>query len=265
MKKSDLSKLLAVTWLICLCTLYPSLSNAGTISDNFDGASINTGLWTPFNADQHQRVFQQGGELRIQIDGASTGDEFGEFGAGLQSKFRLKGDFVMTVDYRLITWPNANGVRLGFEGGSSGPGSDDGVMVKRRNEGANQPQMPENNYSANFIDGSVWYGGIASTTDNQGSLKLTRVGSVLTGYFASQPNVWQQIGSHNYSAPGLPEWVGINLWANSRMTVQLPDDTLVNVFGGQDVEIAFDNFQVTYDQIRYTSTPVPSLLLLLLD
>lgn len=262
MKKSEVTKLLAVTWLICVCTLYTSLSHAGTISDNFDGASINTRLWKPFNDSQHQRVAQQGGELRIQIDGASTGDEFG---AGLRGKFLLKGDFVMTVDYRLITWPNANGVRLGFEGASSGPDSDDGVMLKRRNEGANQPQMPENNYSVDFATGSGWYGNMLSTTDDHGSLKLTRVGSVLTGYFASQPNVWQLIGSHNYSSPGLPEWIEMSLWANSRMTVRLPDGTLVNVFGGQDVEIAFDNFQVTYDQIRYTSDPVPSLLLLLLD
>jgi hypothetical protein len=262
MKKSEVTKLLAVTWLICVCILYTSLSHAGIITDNFAGASINTKLWTPFNADQNQRVFQQDGELRIQIDGASTGDDFG---AGLNSRFRLKGDFVMTVGYRLITWPDANGVRLGFEGASSGPDSDDGVMLKRRNEGANQPQKPENNYSVDFDTISGWYGNILSTTDNQGSLKLTRVGSVLTGYFASQPNVWQLIGSHDYSAPGLPEWVGMTLWANSRMTVHLPDGTLVNLFGGQNVEIAFDNFQVTYDQIRYTSVPGPSLLLLLLD
>lgn len=257
MKKNDSKKLLVVSFfLICVFTLCASFSQAGTITDNFDSASINTQLWQPFNDSQYQSYVQQGGELKIRIDGASVGDEFG---AGLQSKFLLKGNFDMTVDYRLITWPNANGVRLGFEGANSGPGSDDGVMVKRRNEGANQPQMPENNYSANFIDGSVWYGGIASTSDNQGSLKLTRVGSVLTGYYW-QNSAWQQLGSHDYSAPGLPEWAGITLWANSRTTVQTPNG-LVNVFGGQDVEIAFDNFQMTYDQIGYV--PVPGTLLLL--
>ena len=72
MKKSEVTKLLAVTWLICVCTLYTSLSHAGTISDNFDGASINKRLWAQWNADQNQRCRQEGGELKIQIDGAST-------------------------------------------------------------------------------------------------------------------------------------------------------------------------------------------------
>jgi hypothetical protein len=259
MKKSDVTKLLAVTWLICVCILHTSLSHAGTITDNFAGASINTGLWTPFNDFQQQRVFQQDGELRIQIDGASAG---GSFGAGLQSKFNLKGDFVMTVDYRLITWPNANGVRLGFEGPGTSPDDTAGVMVKRRSPGIAEP-TPGEQYSADFKDGNTRYGFIIPDTAMNGSLKLTRVGSVLTGYFADQPNVWQQIGSHNYSAPGLPEWAGITLWANSKTAEQLPDGSWFNKFAGQDVEIAFDNFQVTYDQIRYTSVPGPSLLLLL--
>jgi hypothetical protein len=260
MKKSEITKLLGITWLICVCTLYTSLSHAGTITDNFASASINTRLWRPFNDSQHQRVFQEGGELRIQIDGASTGDEFG---AGLEGRFLLKGDFVMTVDYRLITWPNANGVRLGFEGPNGGPGSDEIFMVKRRNEGANQAPWPENTYSADFNDGSGWAGNIFPTMDDHGSLKLTRVGSVLTGYFL-QDGDWKQIAFLNCSGSRLEGWVGMTLWANSRTTVQTPNG-LVNLFGGQNVEIAFDNFQVTYDQIRYTSTPVSSLLLLLLD
>jgi len=262
MKKNELTKLLVVALLIiCLGPLYPALSEAGTISDNFDGAAVNTRLWQPFHDSQNQRMFQQGGELRIQIDGASIGDEFG---AGVQGKFFLKGNFEMTVDYRLITWPKANGVRLGFEGPNGGPGSDEIFMVKRRNEGANQPQIPENTYSAAFNDGSGYSGNILSTTDDHGSLKLTRVGSVLTGYFI-QNGVWQQIASRNCSGTGLEGWVGITLWANSRTTVELPDGTLVKLFGGQDVEIAFDNFQVTYDQIKYLSAAAAPLSLLMLD
>ena len=49
MKKKYFNKLLVVTFLIIgVCILYASLSNAGTISDNFDGASINGRLWRPF-------------------------------------------------------------------------------------------------------------------------------------------------------------------------------------------------------------------------
>ena len=47
--------------------------------------------------------------------------------------------------------------------------------------------------------------------------------------------------------------------------MELPDGTLVKLFGGQDVEIAFDNFQVTYDQIKYLSAAAAPLSLLMLD
>lgn len=260
MKKIDLTKLWGVTFLIiCVCTLYASPSNAGTISDNFNGASINTRLWQPFHADQHQRVAQQGGELRIQIDGASVGDDFG---AGLNSKFLVKGNFEMTVDYRLITWPEANGVRMGFEGPGFSPDSYAGFMIKRKSYGADEPPTPKEQYNADFDEGGGWYGFQVPTTDMSGKLKLTRVGSLLTGSFW-QNNAWQLIGSHDYStSPGLPEWVAISLWANSKTTGQYPNGT-VNVFAGKDVEIAYDNFQVNYDQIRYTSDPSPIILLLL--
>ena len=47
MKKSDLTKLLAVTWFICVCILSASLSQAGTIRDNFAGArpSMRSIVW----------------------------------------------------------------------------------------------------------------------------------------------------------------------------------------------------------------------------
>jgi hypothetical protein len=113
MKSTDSTKLLAVTCLligICILSSSPAYAAwAGNIVDTFDGASINTRLWTPFEESTQTHLAQQGGELRITIDGGSIGN-----GAGVSSKFFLKGNFIMTVDYRLITWPNENGVRLGF-------------------------------------------------------------------------------------------------------------------------------------------------------
>jgi hypothetical protein len=256
MKKIGVTKLLAVISLtIGIGSLYTSLSYAvynGTITDNFNGATINTHLWRPFHDFPQQRVAQQEGELRIQIDGTSVGDEFG---AGLKSKFLLKGNFEMIVDYRCITWPEANGVRLGFEG--PGKALPQGiVMVKRVSFGPDEPSPdPEHkeNYFAIFSDdGQVWDPYIEPTTDNHGGLKLTRVGSLLTGYFM-QGNDWVLIGSHSYPDIGPDAWIEITLWANSRG----------EVFRGQNVEIAFDNFQVSYDQVRFLSDLSPITLLLL--
>jgi hypothetical protein len=93
---------------------------------------------------------------------------------------------------------------------------------------------------------------MVATADNHGSLKLTRVGSVLTGYF-KQNGVWQPIASHDYSASGYREWVELTLWA-----VSPPFSTT-----GQNVEIAFDNFRLIYDQIKYTAVSAPMTMLLL--
>ena len=113
MKKNDLTRLLIVTFLIiCLCPLYSSLSHGGTITDNFDGAALNDRLWWNYSTDQHQRCVQQGDELRIQIDGASVGE--GWFNAGIISKFKLKGNFEIVVDYKLTNWPYSNGVGAGI-------------------------------------------------------------------------------------------------------------------------------------------------------
>jgi hypothetical protein len=245
--KNELTKLLVVALLIIgLGSLYTARSNAGTITDNFDGATVNTRLWTPFQNPKTE-CGQQGGELWIKIGAGS--DE----GAGVNSKFRVKGDYEMTVDYRLIIWPPVNDVRLGFEG--PGFSADDFAefMIKRISRSLNDPPTPGKEvYSAAFKEGSTWWGNDVLTTDDHGSLKLTRIGSVLTGYFSKDGSPWQVIGSHNYSTPpGLPEWGAVMLWANGTPTT--------------DVEIAFSNFRVTYDQIKYLSAAPAPLSLLMLD
>jgi hypothetical protein len=245
MKKLGLVKFLSFAFLIVfICPLYTSLCDAGTISDNFSSATINRRLWRPFEESPLQRVAQQGGELLIQIDKDSSGQ-----GAGLVAKFLLKGNFDATVDYRLVTQSTGNGVILGFEG--PGGSSDNKVfLVKRISLRPDDTRPDKEVYQASFNDGS-WYGNEVATTDGQGSLRVTRVGSVLTGYY-KQNGQWQQFASHDYSTSGYREWVEITLWA---VATDLP--TLKNI------EIAFSNFQVTYDQIRYVSSGPASLMPLL--
>jgi hypothetical protein len=241
--KKDFKKLLIVPLLIiAVGPFYTSPAAAGTVSDNFTGATVNKRLWQPFEESQSVRLSQQGGELRIQIDGGSV-----DHGAGINSKFRLKGDFDAIVDYRLISWPPANGVRLGFEGGPN----DQGFMVKRVSFGPDELPNQGEAYFAFFSDASQWYGNQVTTTDTQGSLRLTRVGSVFTGYFKQKEGDWTKIADHTFSAPELLEWVDFALWA------------IGDPPAGQDVEIAFSNFQVTYDQIKYLSAAAAGTMLLL--
>lgn len=142
------------------------------------------------------------------------------------------------------------GSGLGFEG--PGPNSDRIFLIKRISYGADEPSTQKEVYFAGFSNGEEWVGGQAPTADSQGSLRLTRVGEVLTGYFYNQPTgAWQPLASHDYSASGYEEWVEITLWAIGNPPVS------------QNVEIAFTNFQVTYDQVKNISCQTPVNMLLL--
>ena len=259
MKKSEVTKLLAVTWLICVCTIYTSLSHAGTISDNFAGDSINTRLWQPRSTGPDQWVRQEGGQLKIGINATSTGPFFG---AAVDSNFILKGDFEIIVDYSFNKWPNYNGVRMGlcYFGHSGAHG-----MIMRISPDKDATTNPKGYNSTNFIDGNNNHVSMSPTTAASGRFKLKRVGYLMTGYYY-QNNNWVERGSHDYSVTKtLPDWLSINLSAWSHSILQQPDGTKVYPFGGKYVEVTFDNLQITYDQIEYYSFPVsvPSLLLLL--
>jgi hypothetical protein len=226
---------------IYLGLLAVGVSHAGTITDNFSGATINTRLWRPFTVNQHQRVTQQGGELLIQIDQNSSG-----LGA-VEAKFLLKGDFDVTVDYRLVTQLTTNnGVRLGIEGNvASGPVQD--FEARRYSLRPDDPYPGGKDfYQAGFTNSDPVQ---VATTDGQGSLRVTRVGSVFACYYKHN-GVWTPI----HSKTGSGDWARIMLDAASG------DGNTPPV---QNIQVAFSNFQVIYDQVKYLSCPSPVTMLLL--
>jgi hypothetical protein len=252
LKKIAVTKILAVTlFLFWVCTLYSPPADAawaGNIVDDFNAPSLNTRLWRTFQDDQAQWV-QQGGELRITIVAGADNRC-----VQVESKFSLKGDFEMKVDYRLITWPPANGARLGFEGPGFSGADYAQCMVKRISRGADeQPNPSKEVFMASFKEGSEWTAEdvvTLNTTDEYGSLKLIRAGNRMTGSFSKDGGLWQEITSRDYSTPtGLPEWYAVTLSVCGRPST--------------NVEIAFDNFQVSYDQVSFISDLSPVTLLLL--
>jgi hypothetical protein len=258
-------KLLFFTSLLIAATTFSASSPAGTIIDNFDSTSFNKRLWgdQPFSTGPNQRCLQQNGVLKIQIDGVSQGEIFG---AGLSSNFLLKGNFEIVLDYNLTKWPYSNGVAAGVQYMERDNFNKNGHMT-RRSCGADEPPNPKENYVADFLDGTFIDHFQTLTDHNSGRMKLTRVGKIITGYFFNYQNsTWQKVGFHDYSATGLEELLVIGLNANSSTATRIPDGTLVHPFAGQDVEIAFDNLKITYDQIEYHYPAfVPPLLQLLED
>jgi hypothetical protein len=247
MKNQSCIRLLVVTLLtLGVCTPLVSLAHAGTITDSFDGPYLNTRLWRAFADDRTQWV-QQGGELRITI--VPGGTECVQ----VESKFLLKGDFEMTVDYRLITWAAANGGRLGFEGPGYSGTDYTMCMVKRiSHDAGEQPNPGEEVFAAGFKEGTEWSFNevlTVNTADEYGSLKLTRVGNRMIGSYSRNGDPWQEITSRDYGPTGLPEWYAMALSVCGRQST--------------NVAIAFTNFQVTYDQVKFISDLSPLNLLLL--
>jgi len=185
-------------------------------------------------------VTQQNGELLIQIDQNSSGM------GGVEAKFLLKGDFDVTVDYRLVTQPTNNGVRLGIEGNvASGP-----VESFEARRVSLRPDDPYPN-AKDFYHGGFNYVDVRDipTTDGQGSLRVTRVGSVLACSYKHNGD-WTQI----HSSTGSGDWASIMLGAASGG---------INTPPVQDIQVAFSNFQVIYDQVKGLSFQTPVMMLLL--
>jgi hypothetical protein len=259
-KKNYPTRPLALTFvMICVFTLCASLSQAGTITDDFNGASLNTLLWNPWNTDANQWVTQTGGQLVIGINGASSG---AQFGAGVYGNFFLKGDFEIIANYSLVTYPASNGVRTAIQYSGESATLTAGGLIGRISCGSTEPPDPKDNYAATFVDGPSQTTYMSPTLDTSGTLKMVRTGSVMTGYYY-QGDAWVGLYSHDYSyTDGLPDWCGMGLSAWSHTALYLPDGvTLVYPFAGKDVVVAFDNLQITYDQISFV--PLPGGLLLL--
>src|SRR5919198_1366633 len=113
----------------------------------------------------------------------------------VQGKCKLTGDFDMQLDYALTTWPVRNGVRLGLAAGTS--------SVQRNSNPANA----DNRYVTDFTGPTT----VVETQDMTGSLRLSRVGSVITGYYLSKGR-WVAIASTNGSTDPLP--YGIPPWTD---------------------------------------------------
>jgi hypothetical protein len=110
---------------------------------------------------------------------------------------QLSGDFDVSVRYTLITWPVTSGVWVGL-----GAGDYAAARVSHRNG-------PDNRY-ATYMAGTVTE---VDTRDRTGSLRLTRVGTAITGYYKDPTSGWMQIGSANVASKELP--YEIEAWSDA--------------------------------------------------
>lgn len=193
------------------------------IGDDFVGTTPNPLLWNT-GTSGGPTISQGGGKVTAVLPASSAGSIFY---AGYTSVPQLTGDFDFQIDYALPEWPTANGVRVGlsvlFSNGTSG-------AVERTSFGNNDYDgNPREVYLTDFPSERVQ--GIVATTDRSGTLRLTRTGSVLTGYFwDAGHSLWSAV----HSSPTSTEAVGFGFSAWSHDYA----------FTARQATVEFSNFRV---------------------
>jgi hypothetical protein len=186
-------------------------------SDSFHSTSLDDTLWAA----------QIGGRGSIdpRTDGLHmtlTADNSGAlFRQDVWSRCKVQGDFDAQVEYRLTTWPPANGTRLGL-GAWRSPAPPD--FMGRWSE-VGGPEL----YAALMADGTYATG----TSDIAGRLRLARTGDTLAGYFYSS-GTWVLLHSDSDAQYATGAFISLSIWGHN---------------GTPGVEAVWENFSVTADAI----------------
>jgi YD repeat-containing protein len=189
----------------------------GTTVANPDFTSVangttqfNDATGRPWSLHRAPTVSETNQRLEVTIPATAAGSDFY---AKYESTCYLTGNFDTQVDYELLTWPPSNGVRVGLatEAGitervSGNPGSGYGDVY-----------LTDLNSSLTM----------RSTSDTSGTLRVTRSGSQVSGYYLSGGQ-WVQIAS----ATTTPADIKVNLAAWSADSF----------FSHTLTKVAFDNF-----------------------
>ena len=219
--------LLIIATPLAIFSLFPihTASASPSLTENFSNNKFNSTLW---------RIFQQGSgptaaianqRLEITIPANSTNDPtIGGFGASLGSLCNLRGDFDMQVAFQLLVWPSQNGVRVGLGPSVDGLASTSTPFAVERDSFSIGDSRPGEFYLTHMIDG---VNGLTSANDLGGYLRITRSGSIATGYYMNGSQ-WIQI--HTGPVTTSDTGFGFAAWSHNYL------------FSHQTEEVAFDNF-----------------------
>jgi uncharacterized repeat protein (TIGR01451 family) len=206
------------------------------VYDNFDDNYTDPSLWGieqlggPTVSEVNQR-------LEITLPANSTGTP--EFKAWYLSACQLRGDYTIQVDYELLTWPDANGVRIGL--------ADDHANMQRISS-RGQPYDIDGGpdlYLTTF-DVASHIVGITPTSDLSGKLRLERAGDTLSSYYFTN-GAWTFDASYADPAYAQDTYFYIGSFSGNP------------VFAGQEVRIAFDNMIINAGELVCPHTPAPDL------
>jgi hypothetical protein len=216
----------------CSIVLLGTHASAEVFREDFDDNHIDPALWTVQMYGSGPQLAETNQELEILFPSNSSG---GDFGFILISTWFLRGDFDVQADFRLLTWPYRNGIRMAMGIYESGlyhyPGAG------RISFGQSDYYEGWEVYLTDFADG---VNGITQTDDMTGTIRLVRTGALQTAYYS---NSGQWVPIHTGPAPSGDVPFKVSAFSAYQFT-------------HQDVLAAWDNIVVNSGEI--VGLPVPT-------
>lgn len=194
-----LQKCVAAT--VALAGLAAGPATAATFTDGFDTNVIDTTWWN-IGADGGSTVVAT--NQRVELTQGASG------ATGLSFKTPISGDFTARIDFALLNWPNDNKERLAL-GGFFSPTQQ--LQIQRTSDST--VGVGTEIYVTDFTGQGILG---TPTTDTSGTLRLERIGDVVTGAYLT-PTGWNVIGT--YTAAGensLARTIGFAIFPGTPVT-----------------------------------------------
>lgn len=185
-----------------------------TISDTFATDYVKPTTWTKTMYGNDVSLFQQNGRLRLMVGAnAVPGGPFNQIDVHVATRCSFPGNFDARVSYKFLEWPTADNIDVGMNATS-------GAMMR-------------DNSSQYGDEYASWVGPTSDSVPFSamgGSLRIARVNNIEKTYYWHGAG-WVKGASSRVLGPAV-----IKLQAVSDGE---------NLFGGEELMVAFDNFSVT--------------------
>jgi hypothetical protein len=222
--KGEMKRLL-VLGALASALAFPVLAGAGVVTqrhigDPFVGSALDPEVWLPWGTNQPGLLDfgQSGGVATVNVSAAAQPG----FVAGGFTRCLAHGDFDARVDFNLVDWPAENGTSLSLQVAGT----------------------PYNVFRVSWqFDPSEAYGVYlppdgtnTGATGTSGTLRLTRAGEVMTGYYLSGSD-W------------IPIFSGTGPVGDVPLSIAVFNTAGPVTFAGLPVRVDFDNFKLNAEQI----------------
>jgi hypothetical protein len=218
------------------------------VYDDFDDGMVSTDRWILFPGDpaDPSTITEHDGRLELLIPASvCTGDPAVQVGSGVKAACLLSGDFDIQVQFFLLDWPPSSGVRLGMGVNPEGAGAA-GIMERVSFHPIECPIGSCEHYVTHMVGGLT----ITATSDVAGTLRLTRVGTTLQGFYRDG-ETWVPVGSDVCPTQDLEfllwVWGHCDIFCNQRILVAL-DNMQINSGTGCDAPISVD--RTTWGRVK---------------